>query len=49
MFALTESVFQLRGSVAPERQVKGAEVAMVHAQGGIMSSHTSLILGNEVN
>ena len=49
MFALTESVFQLRGSVAAERQVKGAEVAMVHAQGGIMSSHTSLILGNEVN
>jgi acetyl-CoA acetyltransferase len=49
MFALTESVFQLRGSVAPERQVKGAEIAMVHAQGGIMSSHTSLILGNEVN
>jgi acetyl-CoA acetyltransferase len=46
MFALTETVTQLRGQ-AGERQVAGAEVAMVHAQGGIMSSHTSLILGRE--
>jgi acetyl-CoA acetyltransferase len=47
MFALTETVTQLRGQ-AGARQVPGAEVAMVHAQGGIMSSHTSLILGREV-
>jgi len=47
MFALTETVTQLRGQ-AGARQVQGAEVAMVHAQGGIMSSHTSLILGREV-
>jgi len=46
MFALTETVTQLRGQ-AEARQVQGAEVAMVHAQGGIMSSHTSLILGRE--
>jgi acetyl-CoA acetyltransferase len=46
MFALTETVTQLRGQ-AGARQVPGAEVAMVHAQGGIMSSHTSLILGRE--
>ena len=46
MFALTETVTQLRGQ-AGARQVQGAEVAMVHAQGGIMSSHTSLILGRE--
>jgi acetyl-CoA acetyltransferase len=46
MFALTETIMQLRGQ-AGERQVAGAEVAMVHAQGGIMSSHTSLILGRE--
>lgn len=46
MFALTETVTQLRGT-AGERQVAGAQVAMVHAQGGIMSSHTSLILGSE--
>ena len=46
MFALTESVWQLRGT-AGERQVPGAEVGLVHAQGGIMSSHTALILGRE--
>jgi hypothetical protein len=46
MFALTETVTQLRGQ-AGERQVAAAEVAMVHGQGGIMSSHTSLILGRE--
>jgi hypothetical protein len=46
MFALTETVTQLRG-MAGARQVKGAEVAMVHGQGGIMSSHTSVILGRE--
>ena len=46
MFALTESVWQLRGT-AGDRQVAGAEVGLVHAQGGIMSSHTALILGRE--
>jgi acetyl-CoA acetyltransferase len=48
MFALTETVWQLRHS-AGARQVPNAELALVHAQGGIMSSHTSLILGREVN
>jgi acetyl-CoA acetyltransferase len=47
MFALTESVWQLRHS-AGARQVEGARHALVHAQGGIMSSHTTLILGREV-
>jgi len=46
MFALTESVWQLRHS-AGERQVADAELALVHAQGGIMSSHTTLILGRD--
>jgi acetyl-CoA acetyltransferase len=46
MFALTETVWQLRHS-ADARQVFAAEVALVHAQGGIMSSHTTLILGRE--
>jgi acetyl-CoA acetyltransferase len=46
MFALTESVWQLRGS-AGDRQVADAELGLVHAQGGIMSSHTALILGRE--
>jgi acetyl-CoA acetyltransferase len=44
MFALTESVFQLRGS-AGARQIGGAEVGLAHAQGGIMSSHTTIVLG----
>jgi acetyl-CoA acetyltransferase len=46
MFALTETVTQLRRD-AGERQVDNAEVALVHAQGGIMSSHTTLILGRD--
>jgi acetyl-CoA acetyltransferase len=46
MFALTEAVFQLRGQ-AGERQLGNAELALVHAQGGIMSSHCTLILGRE--
>jgi acetyl-CoA acetyltransferase len=47
MFALTETVTQLRHA-AGERQVKNAQTALVHAQGGIMSSHTSIILSREV-
>ena len=46
MFALTESVMQLRHS-AGERQVPNAQVGLVHAQGGIMSSHTALVLGRD--
>jgi len=43
MFALTEAVRQLRGESTS--QVEGAEVALAHAQGGILSSHATLILG----
>ena len=46
MFLLTEAVAQLRHA-AGERQVEDAEVALVHGQGGIMSSHATLILGRE--
>jgi acetyl-CoA acetyltransferase len=48
MFALTEAVRQLRGQ-AGERQVPGAELGLVHAQGGIMSSHSTVVLGREVD
>jgi len=48
MFALTESVWQLRGE-ASGRQVAGSKNALVHAQGGIMSSHTALVLGTEAS
>jgi len=46
MFGLTEAVAQLRGQ-SGERQVQSAETALVHGQGGIMSSHATLILGQE--
>ncbi len=46
MFALTESVWQLRGT-ARDRQLAKAAVGLLHAQGGIMSSHSTLILGRE--
>lgn len=46
MFALTEAVLQLRRS-AGERQVEGAEIGLVHAQGGVLSSHCTLLLGRE--
>lgn len=46
MFALTEAIFQLRHE-AGERQVEGAQTALVHGQGGIMSSHATLVLGRD--
>ena len=46
MFALTESIWQLRHA-AGDRQVADARHGLVHAQGGIMSSHTALVLSRE--
>lgn len=46
MFALTETVLQLRGQ-AGERQLAKAGLGLVHGQGGIMSSHCTVILGRE--
>lgn len=46
MFALTEAVTQLRGD-GGARQVEGAELGLVHAQGGVLSSHCTVILGTE--
>ncbi len=48
MFALSECVFQLRQQ-AGNRQVADAQTALVHAQGGILSSHCTVILGTEVS
>lgn len=48
MFLLTEAVKQLRRQAGP-RQVTGVETALVHGQGGIMSSHATLILGRGRN
>lgn len=46
LFGIVEAVRQLRGGLG-ERQVQGAEVALVHNEGGILSSHCTLILAND--
>ncbi len=43
MAHITEAVKQLRGDCG-QRQVKGAEVAVVSGNGGVLSTHTTLIL-----
>ena len=44
LFTLVESVRQLRGD-AGARQVAGAELALAHANGGVLSSQATAILG----
>ncbi len=48
MFALTETVWQLRHT-AGMRQIANAQLGLVHAQGGIMSSHATAIFAREVS
>jgi acetyl-CoA acetyltransferase len=45
-FHVLEAVRQLRGQ-AGERQVKDVEVALVHGNGGVVSVHCTLLLGND--
>ncbi len=45
LFDIVEAVRQLRGGLGA-RQVEGAEVALVHNEGGILSSHCTVILAN---
>ncbi len=44
LMGIVEAVRQLRGGLG-ERQVPNAEVALVHNEGGILSSHCTAILG----
>ncbi len=46
LFLLIEAVRQLRGECG-ERQVKGAETAIAHGNGGVLSSQSTVILGTE--
>ena len=46
MFTLVEAVQQLRGE-AGQRQVKDAQVALCHGNGGVLSSQITNILGTE--
>jgi acetyl-CoA acetyltransferase len=46
LFLLIEAVRQLRGECG-ERQVEGAETAIAHGNGGVLSSQSTVILGTE--
>ena len=46
MHHVCEATAQLRGEAGP-RQVKDAEVALVHGNGGIVSAHSTVVLGKE--
>jgi acetyl-CoA acetyltransferase len=45
LFLLIEAVRQLRGECG-ERQIAGAETAIAHGNGGVLSSQSTVILGN---
>ncbi|HYM72469.1 MAG TPA: thiolase [Stellaceae bacterium] len=45
LFLLIEAVRQLRGECG-ERQIKGAETAIAHGNGGVLSSQSTVILGS---
>jgi acetyl-CoA acetyltransferase len=46
IFTMIESTRQLRGQ-AGERQVPGANLALAHGNGGVLSSQATLVLGTE--
>ncbi|RLA55570.1 MAG: thiolase [Gammaproteobacteria bacterium] len=46
MFTLVEAIQQLRGECG-ERQIEGAEIALAHGNGGVLSSQITNILGTE--
>jgi len=46
MHHVIEATLQLRGDAGP-RQVENSEVAIVHGNGGIVSAHSTILLGKE--
>ena len=46
ILGIVEVVRQLRGGLGA-RQVEGAQVGLVHNEGGILSSHCTMLLGNQ--
>ena len=46
MHHVVEATLQIRGDAGP-RQVKDADVALVHGNGGIVSAHSTILLGKE--
>ena len=46
LFGIVEAVRQLRGN-EQARQVQGAQLALVHNEGGILSSHCTMIFSNQ--
>lgn len=48
MTPISEAILQLRGE-AGQRQVPGAELALVSGNGGILSTHSTLVLGSHAS
>jgi hypothetical protein len=46
MHHVIEAALQIRGDAGP-RQVDDADVALVHGNGGIVSAHSTILLGRE--
>ncbi|MBA3741379.1 thiolase family protein [Sporichthya sp.] len=45
LFDITEAALQVRGECG-ERQVEGAQVALAHVEGGILSAHCTVVVSN---